>query len=90
MSRATDVLGAVDSLLGTASFRGGVVRSRDGVYTDGDGLGLDTSLDSLALRSSGGDAAGPCTAHRHGKLRGEKRCHGCGRTRNEIEIDEGD
>jgi hypothetical protein len=90
MSRAADRLTALDALLGTTSFRGGVVRSRHGVYTDADGLGLDTSLESLALRTSGGDAVGPCTAHRHGKLRGEKRCHGCGRTRNEIQLDEGD
>jgi hypothetical protein len=31
----------------------------------------------------------PCTPHRHGKLKGSKRCFGCGRTRNEIEIEEG-
>lgn len=88
MSRATDVLGAVDSLLGTASFRGGVVRSRDGVYTDGDGLfPEDGSAESLWLSGSG-DGVGPCTPHRHGKLCGEKRCHGCGLTRNEILLDE--
>lgn len=31
----------------------------------------------------------PCTPHRHGKLKGSKRCFGCGRTRNEIEIEDG-
>lgn len=85
MSRITD---ALDALLGTPTFRGGVVRSRNGVFTDGDGLGLDVSLDSLVPRNTDADVD-PCSPHRHGKLKGEKRCHGCGRTRNEIEIDEG-
>lgn len=85
MSRVTD---ALDAFLGTSSFRGGVVKSRDGVYTNGDGLGLDTSLDSLALRTSGGDTPDPCSPHRHGKLRGQKRCFGCGLTRNEILLNE--
>ena len=86
MSRVTDVL---DAFLGTPSFRGGVVRSRNGVFTNGDGLEhADTPLDALVPRSMDADVD-PCTPHRHGKLRGEKRCHGCGRTRNEIEIDEG-
>lgn len=31
----------------------------------------------------------PCTSYRHGKLRGNQRCYGCGRTRNEVEIEEG-
>lgn len=83
MSRVTDVL---DAFLGTSTFRGGVVRNRNGVFTNGDGLDLpDTPLDALVPRSM--DSA--CSRRRHGKLRGEKRCHGCGRTRNEIEIDEG-
>jgi hypothetical protein len=84
VNRVTDIL---DSLLGTPSFRGDVVRSRRGVFTNGDGLDLpDASVDALVPRNADADI-GPCTAHRHGKLRGEKRCHGCGRTRNEIELD---
>ena len=85
MSRVTD---ALDALLGTPSFRGGVVRSRSGIYTDSDGLGLDTSLDSLVPRNTDADVD-PCSRRRHGKLKGDRRCHGCGRTRNEIAIDEG-
>lgn len=85
MSRVTD---ALDALLGTPSFRGGVVRSRSGVYTNGDGLDHDLSLDSLVPRNTDADVD-PCSRHRHGKLKDEKRCHGCGRTRNEIAIDEG-
>lgn len=85
MSRASDKLSALDSLLGTTSFRGGVVRSRNGVFTDADGLDpAEDSLESLIPRGTG---VGPCSAYQHGKLRGEKRCHGCGRTRNEVEID---
>jgi len=87
MKHATDVMGAIDSLLGTTSFRGGVVRSRDGVFTDTYGLGLDLSIDSLVPRSEDVDVD-PCSPHRHGKLRGERRCHGCGRTRNEVLLDE--
>lgn len=34
------------------------------------------------------DDVDPCTEHRHGKLKGSKRCFGCGRTRNEIELEE--
>ena len=73
------VVDAVDSLLGTASPRGegGVVHSRHGVFTNDDWVDApDPTSDD-----------GPCTPHRHGKLKGVKRCHGCGRTRNEIEID---
>jgi hypothetical protein len=71
---------ALDALLGTASPRGDLVRvGAAGVHTNRDDLDLPdrpTDVD-------------PCTPHRHGKLRGNQRCYGCGRTRNEIEIDEG-
>jgi hypothetical protein len=80
------VVDAVDSLLGTPTFRGGALRSRAGVFTDSDGLEPVGALDTLSVHAESGDA-GPCTAYRHGRLRGKKRCHGCGRTRNEIEID---
>jgi hypothetical protein len=83
MSRVTD---ALDAFLGTPSYRGGaVVKNRNGVFTDGDGLDLDASLESIIPRSTDVD---PCSPHHHDRLRGA-RCHGCGRTRNEILLDEG-
>lgn len=71
---------ALDALLGTTSHRGDLVRvGASGVHTNRDDLDLsDRPID-----------VDPCSPHRHGKLKGEKRCHGCGRTRNEVEIDEG-
>lgn len=30
-----------------------------------------------------------CEPHKHAKLQGNRRCLGCGRTRNEIELEEG-
>jgi hypothetical protein len=83
------VIDAIDSLLGTTTFRGTVVRSRGGVFTDTDGLEPQSEIDALAVRTSGGDAPGACNAYAHERLRGKRRCHGCGRTRNEIEIDGG-
>jgi hypothetical protein len=74
--RITD---AVNSLLGSSSPRGDLVRMSSGVHTNRDDAGLPETLSSID----------PCSPHRHGKLRGQKRCFGCGRTRNEIEIDEG-
>ena len=89
MSRGR-VVEAMDALLGTASFRGEVVRSRHGVYTNADGLDApDLSVEALVPRGSGGDDESLCSPPAHGKLRGRKRCRGCGRTRNEIEIDGG-
>lgn len=77
MSRVTV---ALDSLLGTSSPRGDLVRvSGAGVHTNRDDLDLPESHDDVD----------PCSPYRHGKLRGSKRCFGCGRTRNEIEIEEG-
>jgi hypothetical protein len=80
-------LEALDALLGTASARGAVVRSRRGVYTDGDGLDPTDSIEDLVHASTGGDAI--CTNHKHGRLKGKVRCPGCGRTRNEVEIEGG-
>lgn len=78
MSRGSRV-DALDALLGTSSPRGDLVRVG--------GAGVHTNRDLEAPdRPADGD---PCTAHRHGKLRGRQRCYGCGRTRNEIEIDGG-
>lgn len=84
MSRAIDRL---DQLLGTPSFRGGAIRNRAGVFTNADGLEPQSELDALTVRTSGGDVPSACNPHAHGRLRGTKRCHGCGRTRNEIAID---
>jgi len=52
-----------------------------------DGLEPQSELDALTVRTSGGDVPSACNPHAHGRLRGTKRCHGCGRTRNEIAID---
>lgn len=84
MSRAADRL---DQLLGAPSFRGRIVRNRGGVFTNSDGLEPQSELDALTVRTSGGDVPNACNPHAHGRLRGTKRCHGCGRTRNEIAID---
>jgi hypothetical protein len=80
--RVTD---AIDGLLGTTTFRGEVVRRRDGIHTNADAFRLENDVD--ALRPSFSFEA--CSTYRHGKLRGQQRCRGCGRTRNEIEIDRG-
>lgn len=80
------VVDAVDDLLGTATFRGGVVRQRGGVFTDADGLAPTSALDALAPHQGGLDAT--CSNYRHGRLRGARRCPGCGRTRNEVAIDD--
>jgi hypothetical protein len=81
--RVTDT---IDGLLGTTTFRGEVVRrGRSGVFTNGDALKLDTGVESLAPII----CEEACSTYRHGKLRGRQRCRGCGRTRNEIEIDGG-
>ncbi len=79
MSRGSR-LEALDALLGTSSLRGDLVRvGASGVHTNRDDLDLpDRPVD--------GD---PCTPRRHGKLIGDRRCFGCGRTRNEIEIEGG-
>jgi hypothetical protein len=88
MNHRVDVLGAVDRMLGTTSFRGSVVRNRRGVHTDADGIeDGDSVLDALEHRTPGGDDV--CSAHKHGRLRGQQRCPGCGRTKNEVEIDRG-
>ena len=85
MSRVTDVL---DAFLGTPTYRGGVVRNRSGVYTNADGLEpADGSFDGLVPRSLD-SAVDPCSPRSHGRLKG-RRCHGCGRTWNEIALDEG-
>lgn len=76
---------AIDGMLGTTTFRGEVVRNRNGVHTNTDALGLETGVEAFEPIVT----EDPCTAYRHGKLRGRKRCRGCGRTRNEIEIDGG-
>lgn len=81
MSTQRRIVEAIDGLLGTVSFHGNsVVRRRrgDGAYTNGD------ATDELAPILLDGD---PCSRRRHNKLRGDKRCTGCGRTRNEIELD---
>jgi len=80
-------LEALDALLGTASARGAVVRSRRGVYTDGDGLDPADSIEDLEFASTGGDAI--CTPHKHGRLKGKVRCPGCGLTRNEALLNDG-
>jgi hypothetical protein len=77
---------AIDGVLGTTTFRGEVVRSRRGVFTNTDALGLETGVEGFALIV----VESPCSSYRHGKLRGQQRCRGCGRTRNEIEIDGGE
>ena len=79
MPRITD---KIDALLGTTSFRGDVVRTRNGVHTNGESALLDT-IDALA--PAGGDTE--CSPRRHGRLRGDARCGGCGRTRNDFVID---
>jgi len=75
--RVTD---AVDSMLGTTSSgRGDSVRvNRAGVYSNFDAPDLPST--TMFDRCSDG---------RHERLRGTRRCTGCGRTRNEIEIEEG-
>jgi hypothetical protein len=74
------VMDAVDSLLGTSSLRGDLVRvNRSGVHTNRDDLWLPDRIHDID----------PCTPHRHGKLSGLQRCFGCGRTKNEIELEEG-
>ena len=82
--RITD---AIDGLLGTTSFRGGeVVHNRNGVLTNGEAFELpDAPLDALTPVVVDVD---PCSAGRHMRLKGNRRCLGCGRTRNEIEIEE--
>ena len=75
--RVTD---AVDSLLGTSSPRGDLVRVN--------GSGVHTNRDDQILPVRTNDVE-PCTPHRHGKLKGRERCFGCGRTRNDIELEEG-
>jgi hypothetical protein len=75
-SRITE---AVDSLLGSTSLRGDLVRVSD--------AGVHTNRDDLLLPDRVNDVE-PCTPHRHGKLKGQQRCFGCGRTRNEILLDE--
>lgn len=74
--RVTD---AIDSLLGTTSpGRGDSVHvNRAGVYSN---------FDAPDAPSTQFDR---CSDGRHGRLRGSRRCTGCGRTRNEIEIEEG-
>jgi hypothetical protein len=76
VSRVTD---AIDSLLGTTSLHGDVVRRVSG-------SGVHTNRDDALLPDRAHDVY-PCTPHRHGKLRGQQRCFGCGRTRNEILLD---
>jgi len=83
------VLDAIDSLLGTTSSRhDGVVRVRgSGVYAN-----EDDSLRSADVTDGlqpSGIGANLCTRRRHSKLRGDARCRGCGRTKNEIEIEDG-
>ena len=75
--RVTD---AIDALLGTTSLRGDLVRVS--------GAGVHTNRDDQIVPERTTDTD-PCTPHRHGKLKGSKRCFGCGRTRNEIEIEDG-
>ena len=74
--RVTD---AVDSLLGTSSHRGDLVHvARSGVHTNFDPPNVKEPTDFDL-----------CSPHGHGRLRDTRRCTGCGRTRNEIEIEEG-
>jgi hypothetical protein len=68
----------VDSLLGVSSPRGDLVQAS--------GSGVNQDDEFLLDRT---DDVDPCTEHRHGKLKGSKRCFGCGRTRNEVELEEG-
>jgi hypothetical protein len=73
------VVDAIDSLLGSTSPRGDLVRvAGAGAYTNRDDLDLPESFDDVD----------PCSPHRHGKLKGRARCFGCGRTKNEIELEE--
>lgn len=78
MSRSR-VVDAIDSLLGTTSLRGDLVRTS--------GSGVHTNRDDLDLPDQPFVDVDPCTAHRHGKLKGQMRCFGCGRTKNEIELE---
>lgn len=73
--RVTD---AIDSLLGTSSPRGDLVHTiKSGVHTNFDPPNVpEPNFDH-------------CSRHGHGRLHDDRRCTGCGRTRNEIEIDEG-
>jgi len=71
---------AVDTLLGSSSPRGDLVRVI--------GAGVHTNRDDALLPDRTNDID-PCTPHRHGKLKERQRCFGCGRTFNEIEIEEG-
>ena len=74
--RVTD---AVDALLGTASSgRGDAVHvNRAGVYSNFD---LPETASTTTFDR--------CSDGRHGRLRGPRLCTGCGRTRNEIELDD--
>lgn len=75
MSRGSRV-DALDALLGTASPRGDLVRvTRAGVHSN-----------DLELPDRPADVD-PCTRRRHGKLRGDRRCYGCGRTKNELALE---
>ena len=76
-----DRLRALDAMLGTTSPRGDSVRVGLG--------GVHTNRDDAEFPVPTTSDTDPCTPHRHGKLRGDRRCFGCGRTRNEIEIEEG-
>lgn len=53
-------------------------RLASGLHTDREGIDFPDNAD-----------VDPCSPHRHGKLKAQQRCFGCGRTRNEIEIEEG-
>lgn len=65
------------------AFRGAsgtvVVRGADGVWRQADAVERETGR---------GSYTGACERS-HGRLRGRQRCRGCGRTANEIELDEG-
>jgi len=76
---STRIVNVLDNLLGTTSFHGEVIRNRRGIFTNGESFELPDIPIVLDID--------PCTPRRHARLKGQRRCLGCGRTLNEIAID---